>query len=304
MNEMPCSQYNECKQVAITTCNICDRAFCQAHTLRVTTEVPDLDPSEEKLAGKPISWYAVTLNKGVKSYAIVQRYCLDCYEEWLRHRVREQSWGKAYVEKRQQALDFRRQNVRFIHLNGRDELPEYRHIPLQKAVVLQEQLNKIPWSHLTHCYGPAKDMPFHLLGLLSKKKRERELAWYHMYSAICHQGSIYEASCAIIPFLIQILEQVTEKQQLEILNLFDGLALCECHAERKLRLLQVEHFSDVNNDHYQWFSWGEFLQVGNSTQDPQWIALAHRLVGDNMPTFLMLLQNAERPVKIKVLFLL
>ena len=188
--------------------------------------------------------------------------------------------------------------------NSQDELPEYRHIPLQKAVGLQEQLNKVPWSQLTHCYGPAKDTPFHLLGLFSTKKKERKQAWYHMYTAILHQGSIYEASCAVIPFLIQIIEQVPEKQRLEILNLLDGLASCECHADRKLRFLRVDDLPGLNSGHYQWFSWEEYLQIGSSTQDPRWMKLAHRLVGDNIPTFLQLLQNADRPVKIKILFLL
>src|SRR5579859_3830535 len=92
--------------------------------------------------------------------------------------------------------------------NSQDELPEYRHIPLQKAVGLQEQLNNIPWSQLTHLYGSAKDTPLHLLGLLSSRARERKEALYTLAISLCQD--ITEASCAAIPFLIQILEQVPE----------------------------------------------------------------------------------------------
>ena len=186
--------------------------------------------------------------------------------------------------------------------NNQDELPEYRHIPLEKAVVLQEQLNKIPWSRLTHLYGSAKDTPFHLLALLSSRARERKEALYALATSICQD--ITEASCAAIPFLIKILEQIPEKQQPAILDLLDGLALCAYYAERKLRFIEVDHFTHSNTDHYQWFSREEFLQAISSTRNLRWIVLAHQRVGDGIPTFLKMLQKAGRRVTVRILYLL
>ncbi|HEY6542417.1 MAG TPA: hypothetical protein VIZ18_15845 [Ktedonobacteraceae bacterium] len=186
--------------------------------------------------------------------------------------------------------------------NSQDELPEYRHIPLTKVLMLQEQLNTVPWSQLTHLYGSAKDTPLHLLALLSSRARERKEALSALATTICQD--ITEASCAAIPFLIKILEQIPEKQQPAILDLLDGLALCEYYAERKLRFIEVDRFTNTNTDHYQWFSREEYLQAINSSQKLRWIELAHRLVGDNIPTILKMLPKAGRRVKMRILYLL
>lgn len=186
--------------------------------------------------------------------------------------------------------------------NSQDELPEYRHIPLQKAMGLQEQLNTIPWSQLTHLYGSAKDTPLHLLALLSSSARERKEALYALATSLCQD--ITEASCAAIPFLIQILEQVPGKQQPAILDLLDGLALCENYAERKLRFIEVDRFTHTNIDHYHWFSREEYLHALSAPHRLQWITLAHQRVGDGIPTYLKLLKNASRRVTIRILYLL
>ena len=305
MNEALCTGYAACKQSAVTTCNICGRAFCLAHTLQVTTEVADLDRSEEKLAGEAISWYAVTMNAGVRSYVVVQRYCIDCYEEWFQRQVREQMWSKTYLEKRQQELDFRRQNLQHIELNGEDTLPEYQHIPPDKAARMQKYLNAIPWAHLTHAYGCARDTPLHLLALLSTNEEERESAWYHLYASICHQGSVYEASCAAIPFFIHLLEQVPEDQQITILSFLADLAHCDWYANRDQENLTVDHdFESPTRNRHQRRSTGTFLQEGNKFHEPQWMILAHRLVGDSIPLYLKYLKTTNQVLLFVVLHLL
>ena len=115
---------------------------------------------------------------------------------------------------------------------------------------------------------------------------------------------ITEASCAAIPFLIQILEQVPEKQQPAILRLLDGLALCEYYSERKLRFIEVDRFTNTSTDHYHWFSREEYLQALSAPHHLQWITLAHQRVGDGIPTYLKLLKNASRRVTIRILYLL
>lgn len=305
MNETLCIGYAECNQNAVTTCNICGRAFCLAHTMRITTEVPDLDRSEKKLAGEAISWYAVTMNAGVTSYIAVQRCCLDCYAEWFQHQVREQTWSKTYIEKRQQELDFRSQNLRFIELNGKDGLPEYQHIPPQKATFMQKYLNSIRWTHLTHAYGCARDTPLHMLALLSTDEEERESAWDHLYASICHRGSVYEASCAAIPFFIHLLEQVPEDQQLTILSFLADLAHCDWYANREQKSLTIDRDfeSPTRNRHQQW-SADTLLQVGNKFHEPQWMRLAHRLVGDSIPIYLKYLKTTNQVLLFVVLHLL
>lgn len=62
------------------------------------------------------------------------------------------------------------------------------------------------WSTLSHAYGPAGDMP----GLLERARWDdspghlRQSAWFELWSALCHQGSVYSASYAAAPHLADI----------------------------------------------------------------------------------------------------
>ncbi|MFR9724804.1 hypothetical protein ACL02R_15790 [Streptomyces sp. MS19] len=54
------------------------------------------------------------------------------------------------------------------------------------------------WPHLTHAYGSAADIP----ALLDRITAERDaLLWNDLWSALCHQGSVYPASFAALPWL-------------------------------------------------------------------------------------------------------
>ncbi|MFF0742877.1 hypothetical protein ACFYVL_21015 [Streptomyces sp. NPDC004111] len=54
------------------------------------------------------------------------------------------------------------------------------------------------WSHLTHAYGSAADIPARLDALASEPSSAR---WSDLWSALCHQGSVYPASFAALPWL-------------------------------------------------------------------------------------------------------
>ncbi|MFB6894662.1 hypothetical protein ACFCX4_35865 [Kitasatospora sp. NPDC056327] len=59
------------------------------------------------------------------------------------------------------------------------------------------------WSQLSHAYGPADDIPDLLDRIASE--RDAEL-WNDLWSAICHQGSVYSASFAALPWLAATAE--------------------------------------------------------------------------------------------------
>ncbi|GLY15194.1 hypothetical protein Kisp01_22090 [Kineosporia sp. NBRC 101677] len=54
------------------------------------------------------------------------------------------------------------------------------------------------WSRLTHAYGPADDIPA-LLKQLGEQPRAE--LWNDLWSALCHQGGVYDASFAALPWL-------------------------------------------------------------------------------------------------------
>ena len=68
-----------------------------------------------------------------------------------------------------------------------------------------EGLDAIDWSSLTHAHGPATDVPELLRSLLSEDPDVRLQALAELVEKIWHQGTVYPASAAAIPFLFELL---------------------------------------------------------------------------------------------------
>ncbi|MHC5906440.1 hypothetical protein ACVNF4_21420 [Streptomyces sp. S6] len=58
------------------------------------------------------------------------------------------------------------------------------------------------WSRLSHAYGPADDIPGLFAGL-DGGPGDKEI-WSGLWSALCHQGTVYTASFAALPLLTDI----------------------------------------------------------------------------------------------------
>ena len=95
----------------------------------------------------------------------------------------------------------------------------------------RDALHHVPWADLSHAYGVATDTPHHLLALLSHDADTRGQALGELWASICHQGSVYEASCAAVPFLIRLLHEGPSEGRPAVLYLLAGLA----HRDRGLR---------------------------------------------------------------------
>jgi hypothetical protein len=69
------------------------------------------------------------------------------------------------------------------------------------------QLDDPRWSTLTHAYGSASDIPEMLLKLTSatepKAGHESE-PWFSLWSSLCHQDEVYDASYAALPHIVNI----------------------------------------------------------------------------------------------------
>ena len=96
-----------------------------------------------------------------------------------------------------------------------------------------EGLDKIDWSQLTHAYGTAGDVPVLLRQLASPNAEERESALSDLHANIWHQWTIYEATAAAVPFLIELLTVPSPADKHEILvylsNLANGTSYCDVH---------------------------------------------------------------------------
>lgn len=62
------------------------------------------------------------------------------------------------------------------------------------------------WSELQHAYGSAADIPALLAQLESlPDSGSDEEPWFSLWSALAHQGDVYSASFAAVPFVIEAL---------------------------------------------------------------------------------------------------
>ncbi|HEV8194310.1 MAG TPA: hypothetical protein VGP82_22905, partial [Ktedonobacterales bacterium] len=85
-------------------------------------------------------------------------------------------------------------------------------------------LSNVDWGALEHAYGAASDTPDALRALLSQDPSVQDAAMDDLWSSLCHQGTIYEASLQAVPFLLELLAAPETTRKAEILLLLVGLA--------------------------------------------------------------------------------
>jgi hypothetical protein len=99
-------------------------------------------------------------------------------------------------------------------------------------------IEELDWAALRHAYGPATDVPQLLRALTSDDKSERKSAWYELYGNLWHQGSIYEATFYVVPFLIKLLrvERVADKAEILVYlaNLYSAHGFWQVHSKLNL----------------------------------------------------------------------
>jgi hypothetical protein len=82
-----------------------------------------------------------------------------------------------------------------------------------------QKLEEINWQAVKTCYGFAVDMPKWITELTSPDERVRRNAFEEIAIQVYHQGSIYEASAYVVPFLIDLLPSVGEWEKRHLLAL-------------------------------------------------------------------------------------
>jgi hypothetical protein len=65
-------------------------------------------------------------------------------------------------------------------------------------------LDAVDWESLTHACGPATTTAEELEMLTSDNAEERSRAFSELTSSIIHQGSVYPATAAAVPFLVEV----------------------------------------------------------------------------------------------------
>ena len=87
-----------------------------------------------------------------------------------------------------------------------------------------ESLHEIGWAKLSHAYGKATDVPDLLRGLGSTSPKKRDAAIGQLAASICHQGTLFSATPAAIPFLVELLGAPKVRDKASILRLLADIA--------------------------------------------------------------------------------
>lgn len=81
------------------------------------------------------------------------------------------------------------------------------------------------WNSLRHAYGPAGDVPGMLRALARHPaKPGSSVTWTAIWSALCHQGTVYEATYAAVPHLVAIAASLPPTERKEILSFVGAVA--------------------------------------------------------------------------------
>jgi len=124
-------------------------------------------------------------------------------------------------------------------------------------------LDRIEWERLDHAYGSAQDVPYFIRSLGAEDPDVRGEAFQALLMTILHQGSLYTATVAAIPFLLRIAEDPDHPARLETMDLVRMIAK-ECCFEGYHR-----RRSDAQRE-------GEVVG-GAGNEEPDVVGAIHRL---------------------------
>jgi hypothetical protein len=106
-----------------------------------------------------------------------------------------------------------------------------------------EDIHSIPWSDLNHAYGSAADVPQLLKDLVCESEEKRQEALHKLFGNIWHQGTVYEATCYVVPYLARMLRSPQTPDRESVVGLLaaiaNGSGYLEVHARANSPLRDV-----------------------------------------------------------------
>jgi hypothetical protein len=102
--------------------------------------------------------------------------------------------------------------------------------PLLTAITLRQQkmfddVGSVNWGQLSHSHGTAEEVPSRLAALTGQSADGRRESLDYFWEYMLHQGSRYEASPCVVPFLFEVLENPGCAIQRELIDLLLALAV-------------------------------------------------------------------------------
>ena len=86
-------------------------------------------------------------------------------------------------------------------------------------------LGQVPWSDLSHAYGSAFDVPALIYAVVVGGDQTRADAWWELWSNVHHQGSVYEATIPVVPFIGRVAQDTQHPDTVEAIFFLRAVAL-------------------------------------------------------------------------------
>ena len=154
-----------------------------------------------------------------------------------------------------------------------------------------EKLDTINWNELTHAFGEASDLPILIRALTSEKAYEREEALSVLFTNIWHHGVVFEASAFVVPFLIELVQnvEVADRDELLVLlaHLATGNSLLEVHQ-------QIEGPEALDNPELK----------AQLARERQWVLRTRQTAQKFVPAYIRLLEDPDPDVRAAAAYLL
>jgi hypothetical protein len=88
-----------------------------------------------------------------------------------------------------------------------------------------EGLDRVRWQDLHHAYGPAVDVPGQLRALRSSDPAAREWAAFELLGNVYHQGTRWQASQHVVPFLVALVDDPAAPDRAGVARVLRAIAL-------------------------------------------------------------------------------
>jgi hypothetical protein len=140
-----------------------------------------------------------------------------------------------------------------------------------------QDIHNIPWSDLKHAYGNADDVPGLLMDLVHEDEDARQSAIYKLFGNVWHQGTIYEATSYVVPYLVKLLKSSQTPNRNSVAGLFaaiaNGSGYLEVHT--KPDSAYGENWQDIISD-------SDADLVKKLAEEDKWVAAVRRAVDPHL----------------------
>lgn len=152
-------------------------------------------------------------------------------------------------------------------------------------------LDDVDWSQLEHAHGEASDFPALIRAALSDIPRDSDFAFRLLHETIWHQGTIYQATAAAVPFIAALAGSAETAKGTDFAMLLATLAHGRGFFDR-------ESFSEQDKE-----MWRRVLEKNGQdleeriAEDKLWTKATQQAISDHLPVLYPYLEDDDEYVR-------